>query len=142
MDSVPRLKSRRFFSFHPPGFVLLPLEAVRFACGDQSNDLVALSVTVAYDESPQPGAKPKKNKPILLLGMVLVWTQQGFLERHAMLPTIHRRLAVVPFKAKLLHALQVYLLRTYMASPPNSLMTNLEYHCRSLRVGLVSQFTP
>src|SRR5450759_1569569 len=112
MDSGPRLKSRSSFSFHPPVFILLPLEGIRSACGDQPNDLVALSVAVAHDQRPQPRAEPEQNKPVLVLRMFLVWTHQGvfveehrpgFLEGYPVPSTVHRRLPLVPFEAKLFH---------------------------------------
>lgn len=63
--------------------MLLPLEGIRPACGDKPNDLVVLSVAVADDKRPQPLAEPEENEPVLVLGMILVRTQQGvFVQEH------------------------------------------------------------
>jgi len=64
---------------------------------------------MTHDQSPQLDAQPEQNEPVLLVGMLLVRTEQrifveehgpGLVESHAVLSAVDRRLSLVPFEPK------------------------------------------
>src|ERR1017187_1233161 len=97
MDSGLPSKNRSSSSSHSPILILLALEGIRLARGDDADDLVLLTVAVADHQRSQLPAASEKHKPVLIIGMLLVGAHQGvvveedcpgLLEGHAVLPTV------------------------------------------------------
>lgn len=89
---------------------------VGFAGRDDSDQILSVSMTVADDQSPQPGAEAKENEPVLAFGVIRVSHEEGVIiredglclfERHGVFALVALVLGLVLVKQKVAHSYSV-----------------------------------
>jgi hypothetical protein len=83
---------------------------------DDSDQILSVSVTVADDQGPQPGAETQEHEPVLSVGVIGVPHEEGMVvredglslfERHGVLALVTLVLGLVPIEKKVAHGYSV-----------------------------------